>query len=450
MEKGGMVLKFPEEFLWGAATSAYQIEGAWNEDGKGPSIWDMFTHTPGKIRDGSTGDVACDHYHRWTEDVALMKTLGLKAYRFSISWPRIIPQGRGALNQKGLDFYSRLVDALLEASIAPFVTLYHWDLPQALQNLGGWANRDVAYYFSDYVAVIARALGDRVIYWTTLNEPWVVAWVAHGWGEHAPGLRNPKVALQVAHHLLLAHGLAVDVLRDLTKPYAQIGIVLDLSPVHPASENPNDFIAAERADGFRNRWFLDPLFRGSYPVDMLDLYGNLAPEIKPGDMAQISRRLDFLGVNYYTRLVVTYDPKQEFHVRPVRVQTSEYTEMDWEIYPQGLYELLVRLACEYKVPAIFVAENGAAFNDVLSTDGRIHDEKRIQYLQAHIREAHRAIQDGVPLKGYFVWSLLDNFEWTYGYTKRFGIVYVDYKTLRRIPKESAYWYAKVIENNGLE
>lgn len=443
------ISKFPEGFLWGVATSAYQIEGAWNEDGKGPSIWDTFAHTPGKIRDGSTGDVACDHYHRWREDIALMKELGLKAYRFSVSWPRVIPQGRGPLNPKGLDFYDRLVDGLLEVGIVPFLTLYHWDLPQALQNLGGWVNRDVAYYFADYAAVLARRLGDRVIYWATHNEPWVMSWVAHGWGEHAPGMRNPKAALQAAHHLLLSHGLAVDVIRDQVGPKAQVGIVLDLSPIYPASDDPKDRVASWQADGFRNRWFLDPLFRGSYPTDMWNLFGKLVPKVKPGDMAQISRRLDFLGVNYYTRTIVAHDPRERFHVRYVPAETGERTAMGWEIYPSGLYEILVRLHREYQVPALFVTENGAAFNDELSSDGQIRDEKRIQYLKAHIQQAHRAILDGVPLKGYFVWSLLDNFEWAHGYTKRFGIVYVDYKTLRRIPKESARWYAKVIANNGL-
>ncbi len=443
------ILKFPEGFYWGVATSAYQIEGAWNEDGKGPSIWDTFAHTPGKIRDGSTGDVACDHYHRWAEDIALMKELGLKAYRFSVSWPRVIPQGKGPSNPKGLDFYDRLVDRLLEAGVVPFLTLYHWDLPQALQDLGGWVNRDVAYYFADYAAVLAQRLGDRVIYWATHNEPWVMSWVAHGWGEHAPGMRNPKVALQVAHHLLLSHGLAVDVLRDQVRPKAQVGIVLDLSPMYPGSKDPRDQVASQQADGFRNRWFLDPLFRGSYPADMWNLFGNIVPQVRPGDMAQISRRLDFLGVNYYTRSIVAYDPQKEFHVRYVPAETGECTAMGWEIYPSGLYEILMRLHREYPVPALFVTENGAAFNDELSPDGQIRDEKRIQYLKAHIQQAHRAIWDGVPLKGYFVWSLLDNFEWAHGYTKRFGIVYVDYKTLRRIPKESAHWYAKVIANNGL-
>lgn len=443
------ISKFPEDFLWGVATSAYQIEGAWNEDGKGPSIWDTFAHTPGKIRDGSTGDVACDHYHRWREDIALMKELGLKAYRFSVSWPRVIPQGRGPLNPKGLDFYDRLVDGLLEVGIVPFLTLYHWDLPQALQNLGGWVNRDVAYYFADYAAVLARRLGDRVIYWATHNEPWVMSWVAHGWGEHAPGMRNPKAALQAAHHLLLSHGLAVDVIRDQVGPKAQVGIVLDLSPIYPASDDPKDRVASWQADGFRNRWFLDPLFRGSYPTDMWNLFGKLVPKVKPGDMAQISRRLDFLGVNYYTRTIVAHDPRERFHVRYVPAETGERTAMGWEIYPSGLYEILVRLHREYQVPTLFVTENGAAFNEELSSDGQIRDEKRIQYLKAHIQQAHRAILDGVPLKGYFVWSLLDNFEWAHGYTKRFGIVYVDYKTLRRIPKESARWYAKVIANNGL-
>ncbi|MCS7240841.1 MAG: family 1 glycosylhydrolase, partial [Candidatus Bipolaricaulota bacterium] len=284
--------EFPKGFLWGVATSAYQIEGAWNEDGKGPSIWDTFAHTPGKIQDGSTGDVACDHYHRWQEDVALMKELGLKAYRFSVSWPRVLPTGKGPANPKGLDFYERLVDALLAAGIEPFVTLYHWDLPQALQDRGGWANRDVAYYFADYAAVLVRRLGDRVTWWATHNEPWVVAWLGHAWGQHAPGLRNMKVAMQVAHHLLLSHGLAVDVLRDGSAK-TQVGIVLNLSPVHAASSKPEDVLAAQQVDGFHNRWFLDPVLRGSYPADVWTVLqaAGLVPEVHSGDMAQISRRL---------------------------------------------------------------------------------------------------------------------------------------------------------------
>lgn len=442
--------RFPAGFLWGAATSSYQIEGAWNADGKGLSIWDTFSHTPGKIQDGSTGDVACDHYHRWREDVALMRDLGLKAYRFSISWPRVLPEGRGALNPQGLDFYDRLVDALLEAGIEPFITLYHWDLPQALQDLGGWANRDVAYYFADYAAVLVRRLGDRVAWWATHNEPWVVAWLGYARGQHAPGLRNLKLSLPVAHHLLLSHGLAVDVLRD-GAPTAQVGIVLNLSPVHPASSQPQDALAVQRVDGFLNRWFLDPLFRGSYPADAwaLAMAGGMAPSVRPGDMAQISRRLDFLGVNYYTRAVVTHDPQAEFGVRYVPVDGSMYTEMGWEVYPQGLYELLVRLHREYRVPALLVTENGAAFADTLTSEGCVHDEARQNYLRAHVLAAHRALQEGVPLRGYFVWSLLDNFEWAYGYTKRFGLVYVDYSTQRRILKDSAFWYRKIIAANAV-
>lgn len=444
------VARFPEGFLWGVATASYQIEGSWDKDGKGVSIWDTFSHTQGKIVDGSTGDVACDHYRRWREDIALMKELNVKAYRFSIAWTRIIPQGAGSVNPKGLDFYDRLVDGLLEAGIKPFATLYHWDLPQALQDIGGWANRDVAYYFTDYAAAVAHRLGDRVKHWMTHNEPWVVSWVGYGWGHHAPGIKNPKVALQVAHHLLLSHGLAVDVLRDLGDEETQIGIVLNLSPVHLATESDEDKAAAKRNDGFHNRWFLDPIFTGSYPSDMWEWFGQLVPEVKPGDMAIISRKIDFLGVNYYTRSVVKHDPKGGLlQLSGVRIEGSEYTEMGWEVYPDGLYELLIRLHRDYKVPAIYITENGAAFKDEVTDDGKVHDERRLNYLREHFLRAHRAIQEGVPLKGYFVWSLIDNFEWAYGYTKRFGIVYVDYTTQKRIVKDSGWWYKQVITENGV-
>lgn len=442
---------FPQGFVWGAATSAYQIEGAWNDDGKGESIWDRFSHTPGKIADGSTGDVACDHYHRYPEDMAVMKAIGLGAYRFSISWPRILPRGHGAVNPKGLAFYSRLVDELLSAGIEPFATLYHWDLPWALQELGGWSNRDVAYYFADYAAVVAKRLGDRVKFWITHNEPWVVAWLGYGWGEHAPGLSDPGLALQVAHHLLLSHGLAVEVLRDCCAKGAEIGIALNLSPIHPATASPEDQRAAHLADGALNRWFLDPLLMGTYPADMLRAFGPLAPQIRAGDMAIISRRIDFLGVNYYTRQMVKHAPQSTYlPISSVQVPGAEYTEMGWEVYPQGLHELLLRLHREYRAPSLYVTENGAAFNDTMDPDGQIRDTRRIQYLHQHILACHRALQDGVKLKGYFVWSLLDNFEWSYGYTKRFGLVYVDYATQKRIPKGSARWYAQVIAQNGVE
>ncbi len=444
-------LNYPEGFLWGVATSSYQIEGAWNEDGKGMSIWDTFSHTKGKIADGSTGDVACDHYHRWQEDIALMKQMGVNAYRLSVSWPRVLPRGRGTVNPKGLDFYDELVDGLLEAGIAPFVTLYHWDLPQALQDIGGWTSRDVACYFADYTAALAHRLGDRVTHWATHNEPWVAAWLGYGWGEHAPGIRSAACALQVAHHLLLSHGMAVEVLRDLSNPEAQVGIVLNLANVHPASDRQEDLAASRRAEGFHNRWFLEPLFAGSYPQDMSEWYGAQLPEVRPGDMSCISRRVDFLGVNYYTRGIVKSNPEGgPLQLEHVRVEDSEHTEMGWEVYPQGLYELLVKVQQDYNPPALYVTENGAAFADEVTPDGKVQDDRRIAYLQNHLLQAHRAAQEGVPLKGYFAWSLLDNFEWAHGYTKRFGLVHVDFTTQRRIVKDSGWWYRRVIAENGVE
>ncbi|NOZ26964.1 MAG: beta-glucosidase [Chloroflexi bacterium] len=443
--------EFPAGFLWGAATASYQIEGAWNEDGKGESIWDRFSHTPGKVLNGDTGDVACDHYHRWKDDIQLMQEIGLKGYRFSISWPRVLPTGRGKANPAGLDFYNRLVDGLLEAGIRPFVTLYHWDLPQALQEIGGWGNRDVAYYFADYAALIGRRLGDRVKQWITHNEPWVVAFVGHLYGVHAPGLTDPRLALQVSHHLLLSHGEAARALRDAGDADTQVGITLNLSPAHAASESEADQAAARRQDGFQNRWFLDPLFRGAYPPDMLELYGDLAPQVAPGDMARIQAPLDFLGVNYYTRSVVKDAPDAEIpKTQAVKPEGPEYTEMGWEVYPEGLYELLTRLQRDYDPPALYITENGCAFPDEVNEQGQVDDERREAYLREHFIQAHRAIQDGVKLRGYFVWSLLDNFEWALGYSKRFGIVYVDYPTQRRIIKRSGRWYSKVIARNTVE
>ncbi|MBC7329250.1 beta-glucosidase [bacterium] len=442
-------LTFPPQFYWGTATASYQIEGGWNEDGKGESIWDTFSHTQGKIRDGSTGDVACDHYHRWKEDVALMKEIGCNAYRFSISWPRVIPKGKGKVNPLGLSFYDRLVDALLESNITPFITLYHWDLPQALQDEGGWANRDTAYYFAEYASVVANKLGDRVKHWITHNEPWVVAWIGYGWGEHAPGIKNEKVATQVAHHLLLSHGLAVEVLRDIS-PDSEVGITLNLSPIHPASDSEEDRLAASRQDGFLNRWFLDPVFRGHYPPDILELYSAYAPKVSPGDMAIISRRIDFLGINYYSRGIVRFNPKAgPLQAEGVAPEGAEFTEMGWEIYPPGIYEIIKRVWEDYQPKKIYITENGAAFADEIAPDGRVHDPKRIDYLREHFIQAHKAIEEGANLCGYFIWTLMDNFEWAHGFTKRFGIVYTDYPTQRRIMKDSALWYKKVIEENGV-
>ena len=443
-----MEVQFPDGFLWGAATAAYQIEGAWNEDGKGPSIWDGFAHTPGRVRDGDTGDVACDHYHRMTEDVAIMRELGLEAYRFSVSWPRVLPEGRGRVNQGGLDFYSRLVDALLEASIAPALTLYHWDLPQALQDRGGWGSREAVDAFVGYADIVSRALGDRVAMWITHNEPAVVAFEGYATGEHAPGLEDPKLAVQAAHNLLVSHGLAVPVLR--ANGARKVGIAVNAWPVAPASEEPDDGAAAERAYARDVLWFLDPLYGRGYPTEVLQIYERLgwAPEVRGGDMDAIASPTDFLGLNYYSRSVVRSDPDDEpWHVADVR-EDGEYTEMDWLVYPDGLFDLLTRVNTDHTPVELYVTENGAAFHDGVSPDGRVHDERRASYLREHFRAAARAIEEGVPLRGYFVWSLLDNFEWAEGYSKRFGIVHVDDDTQRRTIKDSGRFLREVIATNG--
>ncbi|HPV08293.1 MAG: GH1 family beta-glucosidase [Aggregatilineales bacterium] len=440
---------FPEDFIWGAATSSYQIEGAWDEDGKGESIWDRFTHTPGKIEDGSTGDVACDHYHRYEEDVALMKWLGLHAYRFSISWPRVLPEGRGAVNPKGLDFYNRLVDALLEAGITPYVTLYHWDLPQALQDAGGWPARTTAEAFVEYARIVAEALGDRVRHWMTLNEPWVSAVVGYLHGRHAPGHTSLEEMLPASHHLLLAHGWSMPVIRQAV-PGAEVGLVLNLWPHTPASRSFADRQAAYYGDGFLNRWYLDPITGRGYPADMVARFPRLLDYVQDGDMEAIATPIDFLGINYYSRHVIRSEDVPEAENEPQEVFASDdRTEMGWEVYPEGLYDMLGRLHFDYRFPALYVTENGAAFEDVVGEDGCVNDPRRVAYLCEHLRAASRAIAAGVPLKGYFVWSLLDNFEWSFGYTKRFGIVHVDFDTLERTPKASAEYYRKVIRANAV-
>ncbi len=447
----GSLRRFPEHFVWGAATASYQIEGGHEEDGRGESIWDRFCRTPGKVYNGDTGDIACDHYHRYREDIALMQEIGLKGYRFSVAWPRIFPTGRGALNPAGLDFYDRLVDGLLDAGIQPFIALYHWDLPQALQDRGGWANRDTVVAFRDYAAAISERLGDRVTHWITHNEPWVAAFLGHEKGMHAPGITDLATAVQVSHHLLLSHGEAVRVLRERGNERTQVGIVCNIAPVQSASESEEDRAAARRFDGYLNRWFLDPVFKGAYPEDMLAWYGDRAPEVHEGDMKTISEKTDFLGVNYYTRSVMAADPEGGFlRVRGMRPEDSEYTEMDWEIYPEGLYETLKRVHRDYEIPLLYVTENGAAFADEVGPDGRVCDPRREAYLRDHFAQAHRAIEEGIPLAGYFVWSLMDNFEWAHGYSKRFGITYVDYPTQQRILKESGCWYGEVIQANGVE
>jgi beta-glucosidase len=433
---------FGSDFVWGAATASFQIEGATREDGRGESVWDRFCATPGKVRNGDDGSVACDFYHRYPEDIALMRDLGLDAFRFSIAWPRVLPEGRGRVNERGLDFYDRVVDELLENGITPFVTLFHWDTPQALEDRGGWPVRDTAEAFVEYAEIVARRLGDRVRYWITHNEPWVHAWVGHGWGQHAPGRESESDALAAAHHLLLSHGLAVDVLRR-ESPGSQVGITLNLDHAYPASADPADVEAARQVDGFNNRWFLDPVFRGSYPDDVLQLFGDNAPRGVDDDLRTIATPLDFVGVNNYTRSVVRADPDGG---RPIFVRnpSSKYTDMDWEVAPEGLHDLLVRLSADYEPKAIYVTENGAAYSDVREHDGRIRDTERQAYLDAYIGAVGRARSAGVPVQGYFVWSLLDNFEWAWGYWKRFGLVYVDYPTLERIPKESFHWYRELI------
>jgi beta-glucosidase len=431
---------FPSDFVWGAATASYQIEGAAHEEGRGESVWDRFCATPGKVRGADNGDVACDFYHRYRDDVKLMKELGIDAFRFSIAWPRVLPQGRGKVNDAGLDFYDRLVDELLANEIEPFPTLFHWDSPQALEEQGGWRVRETAEAFVEYAEVVAARLGDRVRHWITHNEPWVYAWIGHSWGKHAPGRTSEADAVSVAHHLLLSHGWAVDAIRRAA-PGARVGITLNLAHTYPASATPEDEAAAWQVDGEGNRWFLDPLFRGSYPADLLERNVLVAPVLRDGDLETISAPLDFLGVNNYSRFIVAAGGDGP---RMVANPDAQHTEMGWEVYPDGLHDVLVRVARDYEPAAIYITENGAAFGDVRVHDGRVHDLERTAFLEGYVGAVGQAIAGGAPVKGYFVWSLLDNFEWAEGYSKRFGIVYIDYPTLERVPKDSFYWYRDLL------
>jgi beta-glucosidase len=455
------LLRFPEGFAWGTATASYQIEGAVSEDGRRPSIWDTLSHTPGAVLNGDTGDVACDHYHRYREDVALLADLGATHYRFSLAWPRLQPDGRGPLNPGGVDFYNRLLDELLDRNVQPWVTLYHWDLPQVLEDAGGWPVRDTAARFAEYAALVHGRLHDRIRNWTTLNEPWCSAFLGYAAGVHAPGRTEPAAALAAAHHLMLGHGLAVRAMRD-RDPGGTFGITLNLYPVDPATDAAADVDAARRVDALSNRVFLDPLLRGGYPDDLRrDVAGvsDLA-FVLDGDEQTVNVPLDVLGVNYYTRHVV----RATGSATPTSARATAWvgsedveavgrglprTEMGWEIDPQGLYDVLTRVYREYGPIPLYVTENGAAFADAPGPDGTVADPPRVDYLDSHFRAAHRAIADGVDLRGYFVWSLLDNFEWAWGYSKRFGLVYVDYPTQRRIPKSSARWFAEVTRRNGV-
>jgi beta-glucosidase len=446
-------MAFPSDFLWGAATSAYQIEGATREDGRGPSVWDQFAATPGRVRGGDTGDVAVDHYHRMEQDVALMADLGLNSYRFSIAWPRILPQGTGAINVPGLDFYDRLVDQLLAKGIAPVATLYHWDLPLALYERGGWRSRDTALAFADYAEAVARRIGDRTGWWITQNEPWCSAYLGYVDGLHAPGIHDDaQAAIDVSHHLLLSHGLAMQRIRAHARPGAHVGIALNLFPIFAGDERAETLQAVERAYRFHNRWFLDPIFRGEYPDGLFTDLGVAPPPIQDGDLAAICAPTDFLGVNYYNRWIIRaqtqpngsnghFPASIEYVTNPPR---ATFTALGWEVYPHGLDLILEDLTRNYRPRALLITENGAAFDDAWDGASRVSDPARVSYLSEHLQAVARAIEHGAPVCGYFVWSLLDNFEWAEGYSKRFGMVYVDYPTQRRIIKDSGLWYAGFI------
>ncbi len=432
---------FGADFLWGAATSAAQIEGAANIDGRGESIWDRFCAEPGRIIDASTTSMACDHYHLYPKDIALMKWLGLRAYRFSIAWPRVQPTGRSAWNEAGFDFYDRLIDALLAAGIEPHATLYHWDLPAKLQDdFKGWQSREIVPLFADYAAEVARRFGDRLASIATLNEPWCVATLGHETAQFAPGITSRAAAMQVSHHLLLAHGRAIAAMRTETK--TPLGIVLNHTPSFPARPTEADRLAARMDDGLNVRWYMDPLFMGSYPADVLAYLGADAPHIEAGDHAEIARHIDFLGVNFYTRSLISAQPPA-----PPAPGAQGFTDMGWEVVPEVLTEHLMRLTREYAPPPIYITENGMANADEL-INGKVPDVARIDYLRSHLLALARAIEQGCDVRGYFYWSLLDNFEWNSGYTKRFGIIHVDYATQHRTAKESAHWYREFIARHG--
>ncbi len=443
--------QFPTGFLWGAATSAYQIEGSPLADGAGASIWHRFSHTPGLTLNGDTGDVACDHYRRYESDVALMAQLGLNAYRFSISWSRVLPAGFGRVNPKGVDFYSRLVDTLLTHGIAPNATLYHWDLPAALDDRGGWLNRDIAGWFADYASVMFDALGDRVPMWATINEPWVVSDGGYLWGKLAPGHHNLFEGPIASHNLLRAHGAAVEAFRaSRTAENSRIGIVVNLEPKYPASESAEDFAATARADAYMNRQYLDPLFFGRYPEEMTEIFGEAWPAWADADLKAIAQPFDFLGINYYKRSVSRHDdefgPVKEAGVHQ---PDSVHTELGWEVYPPALTRLLLWVKERYGDIPLYITENGAAFRDPpVVIDGKVDDPPRLEYIREHLKAIREAMEKGVDLRGYFVWSLLDNFEWGHGYSTRFGIVHVNFETQERTVKSSGEYYARVARTNG--
>lgn len=452
-------VEFPEGFEWGAATAAYQIEGAAREGGRGSSVWDDFSHTEGKVARGHTGDVACDHYHRMDSDVATMAELCLRTYRFSISWSRVMPDGRGRVNRDGLDFYHRLVERLLAHEITPCPTLFHWDLPSGLESIGGFRNRDTCSWFADYAALMVQELGDRVTRWSTFNEPWCYAYLGHAAGVHAPGLRDPKAAVTVAHHQLLAHGIAVQAMRA-ERDGLDLGIVINPSPVRSEGRPPASTDDLRRVDAIHNRWWFDALLKGSYPADLLDDFGSLADAIEPGDLPTIAQPLDWIGINYYFDILLRARQADDPTARPLlqyptvtgatdAAMRTEHTDMGWPITPEGFTELLVRLHDDHpNLPPVFITENGCAYDDPV-IDGRCADPRRIDYLDLHLRAVADAIAAGVDVRGYYQWSLMDNFEWALGYDKRFGLIHIDFDTLERTWRDSAHWYRDVIVRNGL-
>lgn len=442
-----MTKTFPQGFYWGTATASYQIEGATNIDGRGETIWDRFSATPGKVRNGDTGEPACQSYFRYQDDVSLMQQMNNNAYRFSIAWARILPQGVGDVVEAGFDYYDRLVDALLEADITPFATLYHWDLPQALQDTGGWNNRATIDAFATYTQHTVARLGDRVKHWTTFNEPWCVSILSNQIGEHAPGLHDRKTALQVAHNLLVAHGRAMPIIRQNSAD-CKAGITLNMEPAYPATDTGSDARLAQLEHEKFNEWFLNPIVGKGYPQMAWDYFGDDVPEIHPDDLATMNQPLDFLGLNYYSRKVV-HDPADKSGKTLYQRDSENVSARDWEVFPEGIFRLLTWLhETQPEIPELYVTENGMACDDHVS-DGAVHDPQRIAYLHQHFDAAHRAIEAGVPLKGYFVWSLMDNFEWAFGYQSRFGLAYVNFETQERIMKDSGHWYAKVAAANAL-
>ena len=450
-------ISFPKNFWWGTATASYQVEGAWSEDGKGESVWDRFAHTPGKIKNNENGDVACDHYHRYTEDVRIMQALQMNSYRFSIAWPRIQANGSGKPNSKGLDFYSRLVDQLLAAKIRPFATLYHWDLPQALENTGGWPNRDTAQRFADYADIMMSALGDRVNSWMIFNEPWVFTTLGYLLGNHAPGRTDLDAYLRSLHVVSLAQGMAFRVMKGV-RPKATVGTAFSMSPMEPASASKADHEAAERAHLWQNVWFLEAALNGKYPDAFVGLKTEMLG-VQQGDMEKVRAPLDFIGINNYFRQMVTATRPSGFNLNPISKifpadvkvggDTGPKTDMGWEVYPHGLYEIVMRITKDYKKPVIEITENGCAYGDAPGKNGVDTDTRRIAYYRGYLRELAQAIKHGADVRGYHAWSLMDNFEWAEGYSKRFGLVYVDFKSQKRTVKESGKWYAKVAAGNAL-